>query len=107
MNLTGVNTVLKAVGVLILVMVAVEYLVFDLFLPPPVIIATVLIILSFAFKRFPRAIAIVSLALSVLIPIFAALGVMSGQMPSFILIFDVVVFGWLGWTAIRFLRNQT
>ncbi len=72
MALTGVAAVLRTVGILMLVMVAVEYFLLDLFLLPPVIIAAVLIGLSFAFSYFPRTIAVVGLVLSVLATISAA-----------------------------------
>lgn len=107
MNSGSLVTVLRAVGLLMYGMVAVEYLALEIFLAPPVIIATVLIVLSFFFGRFPKAIAYLSLASSVLVPISAGLGVALGQIPLFVLLFDVVVFGWLGWTAISFLRKPT
>ncbi len=34
-----------------------------------------------------------------LVPISAGLGVALEQIPLFVLLFDVAVFGWLGWTV--------
>lgn len=105
MNPKSVDGALRIVGVLILLMVAFEYLVLEIFLPPPVVIAVVLVTLSFGFGHFPKPITILSLLLCVAVPLSAAFGVMSGQIPAFVLVFDLIVFGWLGWVSVSYLKN--
>ncbi|MGI9322012.1 MAG: hypothetical protein ACR2PJ_00380, partial [Pseudomonadales bacterium] len=59
---------LKAVALLLLAAGSLQYLLADLFMPPPFIAAVLLFALSFATDRWRRPIAWLLLLLSVLVP---------------------------------------
>jgi len=103
---TSVEFVLRTVAVLILVVVALEYLLLDVLMVPPLIVAGLLVGLSFVAIRLPRTVAIVSILLSILVPLGAVMGYLSGQLVVLIPIFDVLVFGWLLWVAVSVLRKS-
>ena len=102
---TSMEFVLRTVALLILIVVALEYLLLDVLMVPPLIVAIILVGLSSIASRLPRTVAIVSILLSVLVPLGAVMGYLSGQLVVLIPIFDVVVFGWLLWVAVAVLRT--
>ena len=101
----SIEFVLRTVAVLMLIVVALEYLLLEVLMVPPLVVAGLLVVLSFVSPRFPRAAAIVSIVLSFLVPMGAVMGYLSGQLVVLIPIFDVLVFGWLLWVAIATLRK--
>ena len=100
-----IEFVLRAVAALIVVVVAIEYFVLDVLMVPPLVVVVILIGLSFLASKLPRTVAVVSIVLSVLVPVGAVMGYLSGQLVVLIPIFDVLVFGWLMWTAVTSLRT--
>ena len=98
--------VLRIVALLVVVMVVGEYVVLGELLIAPFVLAAVLFALSFAGKAWPAATAYVAILLCVAAPAAAIVGYLRGDLVLLIPIFDVIVFGWLLWTAVRTLRNK-
>ena len=82
-----------------------EYLLLDVFLVPPFVVAAILILLSFACSVWPVPTAYAAIVLCVVVPVGAIVGYLQGTLVLLIPIFDVIVFAWLLWTAIRTLRS--
>jgi len=101
---TSLTNALRIVAGLLLLVATLGVLVYDTFAAPPFVLAGVLGLLSLAVDRWQRPTALVSLVISVLVPIGAILGYLGGSVPIFVPIFDVAVFGWLGWRALAVVR---
>ena len=65
---TSLRIVLRIVALLILLVVSAEYVLLDALMIPPLVVAALLIALSTAVGVFPRAVAVVSLVVSILVP---------------------------------------
>ncbi len=76
----SIEQVLQIVATLILIVVVIEYFVLDVLLVPPLVVAGTLIGLSFLAPKFPRTVAIISIVLSILVPVGAVMGYLSGQL---------------------------
>ena len=97
-------TVLRIVAGLILLMVIGEYLVLGELLLLPFGVVTVLILLSFAYSKWPTATAWLALIVSIGVPIAALNGYLQGKLVIVVPIFDAIIFTWVLRTAIRELR---
>ena len=106
MKLLGLPFVLRVVGVSVLLLVAFQYIVLGAFLVPPLVIAAFVIGLSFVAESMPRVVAGIALLTGVVVPTLAYLGYSAGNVPGFVVAFDVVVFAWLFVSALRVLRYQ-
>lgn len=104
--MTNLTTVLRIVALLIVLMVAAEYVLLEVLMIPPLVVAALLLLLSVAATAFPRSVAVVCMLLSILVPAGAIMGYLEGQLVVFIPIFDVLVFTWLLWIALRTLRED-
>ncbi|MEM7019428.1 MAG: hypothetical protein AAF512_19080 [Pseudomonadota bacterium] len=98
--------VLRIVGALIYLVAIGEYFILDKLMIPPFIAATVLIIMSFLFARWPRVVAGIACAISILAPLAALNRYLQGQLVLFVPIFDAIVFAWLLWIAISVIRGH-
>ena len=98
--------VLRIVAALIAAVALGEFFVLGVFLVPPFVVAAVLFLLSFAHNAWPVATACAAIVLCVVVPVGAIMGYLEGDLVLLIPIFDVVVFAWLLWTAIRSLRSR-
>ena len=98
--------VLRVVGALIVAVALGEYFLLGEFLVPPFVVAAVLFLLSFAYNAWPVATACAAIVLCVVVPVGAIMGYLEGDLALLIPIFDVIVFAWLLWTAIRTLRSR-
>lgn len=103
---TSITFVLRTVSVLMLLVVALEYLLLDVLMVPPLIVAGLLVVLSTIAAKLPRTVAVISILLSILVPMGAVMGYLSGQLVLLIPIFDLLVFGWLLWVAVVTLRRS-
>jgi len=101
---TSVTNALRIVAGLLLLVATLGVLVYDTFAAAPYVLAAVLGLLSFAADRWQRPTALVSLLIAVLVPIGAILGYLGGSVPILVPIFDVALFGWLGWRALAIVR---
>ena len=99
------SNVLRLVGALIVIVVLGEYLVLDELLVPPLVIAALLVGLSFACNAWPATTAWAAIALCVIAPAGAIAGYLRGELALFIPVFDILVFGWLLWTSVRTLKG--
>lgn len=97
-------TVLRIVASLIVLVVIGEYFVLGELLLPPFVFVTVLIVLSFAYQKWPNVTAWLAAIVSVAAPIAALNGYLQGKLVIVVPIFDSIIFAWLLWTAIRELR---
>ena len=97
--------VLRVVAILVAGVALGEYLALGAFLPPPFIVAAILLALSFVYRVLPAATAWLTIILCVVVPVGAIMGYLQGDLPLLIPIFDAIVFAWLLWTAIRTLRT--
>ncbi|MEO1036019.1 MAG: hypothetical protein AAFX44_10705 [Pseudomonadota bacterium] len=97
--------VLRIVAALIAVMVLGEYVVLGALMIPPLIVIALLVAISFAAKLWPFASAFAAMTISVLAPIAAINGYLQGAIPLIVPIFDLVIFSWLLWTALRTVRS--
>ena len=104
MNPIKLSFVLRTVGVLILLLVAFQYVVLEAFLVPPLGFAAFIIGLSFFVDRAPRVVAGIALLISVVLPTLAYLGYSAGNVPGFVVVFDVIIFAWLFVSAFRTVR---
>lgn len=102
---TSLPAVLRIVAGLLLLVATVQVLVNDQFLAPPYILGAVLGLLSLVPEKWLRPTAFVCLVLAVLVPLGAIIGFVNGAVPVLVVIFDVLVFGWLGWTALSVVRG--
>ena len=98
--------VLRIVGALIVAVALGEYFVLGVLLVPPFVVAAVLFLLSFGHNVWPVATACAAIVLCVVVPVGAIMGYLEGDLALLIPIFDVIVFAWLLWTAIRTLRSR-
>lgn len=98
--------VLRSVGALIAAVALGEYFVLGVLLVPPFVVAAVLFLLSFGHNVWPVATACAAIVLCVVVPVGAIMGYLEGELALLIPIFDVVVFAWLLWTAIRTLQSR-
>jgi hypothetical protein len=101
---TSLANALRIVAGVLLVVATIAVLVYDNFSAPPYVLAGVLGLLSFAADRWQRPTAFGALVLAVLVPVGAILGYLGGSVPVFVPIFDVALFGWLGWCALSVVR---
>ena len=99
------SIVLRAVGALIVIVVLGEYVVLDELLVPPLVLAALLIGLSFACNAWPATTAWLAIALCVIAPIGAIAGYLRGELALLIPVFDILVFSWLLWTSVRTLKS--
>ena len=104
MNLLNLSFVLRTVGVLVLLLVAFQYVVLGAFLVPPLGFAALIIGLSFFVDRTPRLVAGIALLISVVLPTLAYLGYSAGNVPGFVVVFDIIIFAWLFVSAFRTVR---
>ncbi len=79
----------------------VEYFALGEFFPAPFVVAVLLGALSLAALRWGRAVALVSLALAVLIPIAAWLAYRRGDLVLAVPVFDFFLFAWVFASALR------
>lgn len=107
MEQQNLASVLRIVALLIVVMVVAEYVFLDVVMIPPMVIAGVLVVLSVLFRWVPRGVAGITIVISVLVPVGAINGYMAGQLVVWIPIFDVIVFAWCLWVAIKSFRHTT
>ena len=96
--------VLRVVAVLIACAITLRFVLLDSILPVPFVIIVILVVLSFTCNRWPRASAIASIILSVLVPVMVLLGYLNGSVELALVIFDWIVFIWIIISAIRALR---
>lgn len=101
----SIQQVLRIVTVLILFVVVIEYFLLDILMVPPLVVAAILIGLSFIAVRLPRTVAVISIFISILVPVGAVMGYLSGQLVVLVPIFDFLIFSWLLWAAILTLRQ--
>jgi hypothetical protein len=99
------HIVLNVAALLVACAGTLEYFVLGQFLPPPFVVAVVLLGLALASRRWIRTVAIASLGLAVLIPIGALFGYLLGELVVAVPIFDALVFAWVFWNALHTLRT--
>ena len=104
MHLLNLSLVLRTVGVLVLLLVAFQHLILGAFLVPPIGFAAFIIGLSYFVDRTPRVVAGIALLMSVVLPMLAYLGYSAGNVPGFVVVFDVIIFAWLFVSAFRAVR---
>lgn len=101
--------VLRSVSALIVVAVALQYFLLAVIVAVPVIAVIILLALSFTFEKWPRTSAAMSLLPGLLVPILVLIGYLNDTAPTWLLLFDWMIFSWVVASAINvlFLRNAT
>ena len=105
MNLT-LPIVLRIVAALIAIVATAGFVVADSNVIPGLVVATVLVALSFVFRFSPRVIAGFAAFIAVVTPVMVISGYIRGAMPLYLVIFDTIVFAWVLWTCVGVFRNQ-
>ena len=82
-----------------------EYFALGEFIAAPFVGAVVVLVLSVAVGSWPRPVAMLVLAISVFAPIAALMGTLRGDLHWAVPIFDLLLFGWVGWNAWASLRS--
>lgn len=95
------SLVMRIIAALMVLVVTLEYFLLGELLVPPLVIVAILLVLSVIAGKFPKTVAVICLPLCFLVPAGAVMGYLAGQLVVLIPIFDVLVFAWLLWAAIR------
>ena len=87
--------VLRIASALVALLGAGLFVVNGVLLPPPFVIAALLLALSFAAASWARPVGMIAMALSVLVPVAVVAGYLRGQLPVVVPVFDCLLFGWV------------
>jgi len=98
-------TTLRVAALAIVLAMTVRYLLLGALMAPPFVTVCVLLALSFAHSRWPRASAALTLVPGVLIPVLVLLGYLNGGVELPLVVFDWLLFAWVDWRAIAELRR--
>jgi hypothetical protein len=94
------HNVLLVAAALVLAAGTVEFFVLGQFILAPYVVAAMLIVLSLLARRWPRPVAFVCIAVSIVIPIGAFLDYRRGNLVWLVPVYDAFVFGWVLWNAV-------
>lgn len=78
-----------------------QFLLMDVFEPAPFAVACVLVTLSFTLASRERPSVLIALGMSLLIPVGAAASALHGEIPFYVAVFDILVFGWVFYSTRR------
>ena len=97
-------SVLRIAALVLAVAGTFGYFVFGQPLAPPSVVALVLFALSLAARRRQRAVALLSMGLSILLPIESLLAYLRGDLVVAVPIFDLILFAWVFGNALHAAR---
>ena len=100
------HTVLFMAAVVVAVAVAFEYLILGELLAPPIVGSALLLLLSWASRKWLRLVAGVSIFLSVALPLGALIGYLRGQLVLAVPVLDFLLFSWVFANAVHALRSD-
>jgi hypothetical protein len=96
---------LRVAAVLVVVAVLTRYLVLGVLMWMPFVTVFVLILLSFSYHRWPRVSAGLALVPALVIPLLVLVGYLQDRVEAALVVFDWILFGWIGWAAVSELRR--
>ena len=100
------HTVLFIAAVVVAAGAALEYLFLDELLAPPIVGSALLLLLSWASRKWLRLVAGVSIFLSIALPLGALIGYLRGQLVLAVPVLDFLLFSWVFANAVHALRSD-